>query len=475
MRGKGTLAVVTVAMALAAGCAGNEGCPTGFFDCGGICADILNDPANCGSCGAVCAQGHVCSLGSCVLSCQEGFADCTGVCRDLMHDQYNCGTCGLTCAAGYVCDEGTCRPDCPDGYTNCSGICKNLSNDPSNCGECANACSAGEVCASGSCLFACPGDYVDCSGACADLQTDHSHCGACGDACLGGQICEAGACVNSCLAGLTLCSGACRDLMRDPENCGSCASRCADGEVCYDGTCTTSCPGGFTNCSDTCRDIQSDRLNCGACDNVCEDGQVCISGACEWWCASPLVVCDLDTDGDTVVDASECTNLASDPDHCGTCGNDCPLGQACVSGTCRDVDTSCGDGILQSTEEYEPPPGPFTSVSVDYTTCLWDFSSVAQLYCNGTCTYAGSSSCDSADADLFCKLKTGNPASTASSYTIATALAVPGFACPSGSYGVNVGPLPLRGVTRSVYYQDSSILANHGSGSIISTVTCTDP
>jgi hypothetical protein len=112
---------------------------------------------------------------------------------------------------------------------------------------------------------------------------------------------------------------------------------------------------------------------------------------------------------------------------------------------------------------------------VDSTTCLWDFSSVAQLYCNGTCTWAGGTGCDSADADLFCKLKTGNPGSTATTFSTATALPVPGFACPNGSYGINVGPLPLRGVTRTVYYQDSSILANHGAGQVITTVSCTTP
>jgi uncharacterized repeat protein (TIGR02543 family) len=134
---------------------------------------------------------------------------------------------------------------------------------------------------------------------------------------------------------------------------------------------------------------------------------------------------------------------------------------------------TCGNGVVDPSEEYDPPPGPFSSVSVDSGTCTWDFASVPQLYCNGTCTWAGAQGCDQADADIFCKLKTGNPASTASSFTTGTALDQPGFSCPG--QGTNLGPKPLRGVSVNVWYQDSSILANHGGGQVINGATCTNP
>jgi hypothetical protein len=286
----------------------------------------MNDPENCGGCGAACSPGFICAAGTCALSCPEGMEECEGVCRDLQRDFYNCGSCGLSCAPGYVCMDGSCSPDCPDGYTNCSGVCKNLQNDPANCGECGTACASGEVCMTGSCTFTCPSPYVDCSGSCADLDTDHLNCGSCGNACLSGQVCSAGVCTNSCLEGLTLCSGACVDLMRDPENCGSCASRCLTGELCYDGTCIAACPGGFTDCSGTCRDLDSDRFNCGACETACLEGENCEAGVCRVTCASPLVEC-----------TGVCTNLSMDRENCGTCGTVCSFGEACVSGSCESI------------------------------------------------------------------------------------------------------------------------------------------
>ena len=141
---------------------------------------------------------------------------------------------------------------------------------------------------------------------------------------------------------------------------------------------------------------------------------------------------------------------------------------------CDGVDESCstcGDGTLDSGEEYDPAPGPYSYVSVDSSTCRWDFSSVNQLYCNGTCTWAGGSSCDQSDADILCQLITDNPASTAISWTATTALAEPGFSCPGYGSTINTD----RGVSVSVWYQDSSILGNHGPGDVVAYPNCTDP
>jgi len=140
--------------------------------------------------------------------------------------------------------------------------------------------------------------------------------------------------------------------------------------------------------------------------------------------------------------------------------------------------SSCGDSVVDPGEELDPPPGPFASAPVDASTCRFDFANVRQLYCNGTCSWSGGSSCDQADADVFCKLKTGNPLSTATSYTNTTALPEPGFSCPfhAGTFLPNE-VLTLRNIDVSVNvrYQDSSILANHGSGQVIADPICTNP
>ncbi len=139
--------------------------------------------------------------------------------------------------------------------------------------------------------------------------------------------------------------------------------------------------------------------------------------------------------------------------------------------------TTCGDGVLDSGEEYDPAPGPFSSSPVDYGTCRWDFSGVQQLYCNGSCTWSGASGCQQAEADILCKLITDNPASTATSWTATTALAQPGFSCAPLNYGtvINVSGRGLPSFGFNIRYQDSSILANHGAGDVVAYPVCTDP
>jgi len=132
---------------------------------------------------------------------------------------------------------------------------------------------------------------------------------------------------------------------------------------------------------------------------------------------------------------------------------------------------TCGNGVLEPEEEMDPPTTSYTYISIDDDTCRWDFDGLRQLYCNGGCTWAGGSSCDSADADIFCKLLTDNPLSTAISWTSGTALDEPGFPCPGYGEVLSVD----RGVDVSVYYQDFSILSNHGPGDVIIDPSCTDP
>ncbi|MCB9779326.1 MAG: lamin tail domain-containing protein [Alphaproteobacteria bacterium] len=136
--------------------------------------------------------------------------------------------------------------------------------------------------------------------------------------------------------------------------------------------------------------------------------------------------------------------------------------------------STCGDGTIELDEEYDPAPGPFSAVFVDEHTCRWDFSDVNQLYCNGGCSWAGGGGCDDADADILCKLITGNPDSEAISWTATTALAEPGFPCTPLGLGTAIDVVD-RGVSVDVSWQDSSILANHGAGDVVAYPDCTDP
>ena len=196
-------------------------CPGGTagIGSGNTCADVLSDPANCGSCGRACPTGQRCSGGVCVSTCPPGQTLCGNACVDTSRDPANCGACGTNCATQPGGPYQACCPG-PDGL----GHCMNVSNNNSNCGACGNACPPGRFCA---------GSYCVCEGS--------------GRLCHGGQ-CQNGNCV--CPTGLTYCpaSDTCQDLSNDPNNCGSCGNACPPGQPCVRGACAPPPP----SCSGWC-------------------------------------------------------------------------------------------------------------------------------------------------------------------------------------------------------------------------------
>lgn len=104
-----SLAWLTVAVALA--CTQQNTTPTcgeGQLACGNQCVSYASDPANCGSCGNVCAQGQVCSLGTCSGSCAADLSICGSSCANTQSDPAHCGGCGIACAVGQACTAGVC-------------------------------------------------------------------------------------------------------------------------------------------------------------------------------------------------------------------------------------------------------------------------------------------------------------------------------------------------------------------------------
>jgi hypothetical protein len=177
--------------------------------------------------------------------------------------------------------------------------------------------------------------------------------------CLAGEVCLDGVCVpGTCTPVAELCNGLDDDcdgvadedfaLTTDPLNCGACGAACAAGEACLDGACVASlaCVTD-ADCDDGLFCTSYESCVAGACvalpDIVCDDGDPATTDTCDeatdtchhsgGTCSPVPEVCNgLDDDCDGVVD--EDFDLATNPLHCGACGNVCAAGESCVDGLC---------------------------------------------------------------------------------------------------------------------------------------------
>ncbi|MEC7519308.1 MAG: MXAN_6577-like cysteine-rich protein [Myxococcota bacterium] len=292
--------------------------------------------------------------------CTGGETRCDGTCVDTSRDEDHCGACGNVCGTAEACVEGACALVCPSGQEACEDRCADLDTDEQNCGACGETCGQGETCVAGSCSVVCPESQTECGGACVDTGSDPSNCGACGTSCEAGEVCDMGTCALTCSFGLTECEGACVDLDNNPANCGACGFTCdaPDGAIglCASRRCRTACDGAFADCNadlgeasgDGCEiDTATDPDNCGACGIVCE-AENAIAGCAASSCT--IAMCDAGF-GDCDMDFSNGCELPllDDDMNCGACGNVCPAGEGCNSGTCTTpVAEDCATAVALS-------------------------------------------------------------------------------------------------------------------------------
>ena len=105
---------------------------------------------------------------------------------------------------------------------------------------------------------------------------------------------------------------------------------CPDGQVCNLETMICEdqeCPEGEALCSAGCTDLASDADNCGQCGNMCGDGERCDNLLCveDLTCEGGLLECEEDV----------CSDPTSSVEHCGECGNSCEEDEECADSQCR--------------------------------------------------------------------------------------------------------------------------------------------
>ncbi len=341
-------------------------------DCGGVCA-------TCGP-GRACATATDCGS----RACRDGGCTapaCTDGVRNGAETDLDCGGGCPGCAEGLSCDAGadcrsgacqgaTCRPaSCSDGVrdglesdVDCGGPCVPcaLGQGCRATADCRAPAHAAVGCDAGLCVPGpCVGEYRDCNQALSDgceaFMGSTATCRACATVCQGphaNYTCESAGCFfASCAPGFGDCdhteNTGCETPLSTLTDCGACGVACAVAHgqpTCTTGQClVASCQAGYSDCDadagNGCEvDRASDPAHCGACGQACVPGPnvtqvACVGGACA------VAGCDAGSgncDGDPATGCEQ--SLTTSVLHCGACNATCtapPHGQpACAAGVC---------------------------------------------------------------------------------------------------------------------------------------------
>ncbi|GAB4196855.1 MAG: hypothetical protein OHK0013_04410 [Sandaracinaceae bacterium] len=433
----------------------NENC------CAGVPTSI-DSPSSCGDCGYDCGPHTACPMtgtGStgnsytcaCAPDASGEWADCDGSllgasggngCEtDLDTDEQHCGACGNRCGANQVCNGGRC--ECVAPYLDCDGLqvngCEiNGDNDVANCNACGNRCtfsSGSPACIAGECRPAsCDPGFDDCnrmpSDGCETRLDTLMNCGRCGETCSGtvnaSEFCrtpELRCDYMSCDTGFLNCDtnrvNGCETGF-SVTNCGACGTRCGANERCNaagDCQCGTgpsaasgeACTGTTPDCcGNACTDLQTDVNNCGACGNRCGAGETCAAGRCTCGGARGAVGSGEACTGATPdCCGTTCVNVATNTTNCGACGNVCGANETCSSGqcTCGGSRGMTGMGEACSGTGNECCGGTCTDVRSAVGNCgmCGNNCSTTVLNATATCSMSmcGYASCDPGFGDCF--------------------------------------------------------------------------
>jgi hypothetical protein len=274
-------------------------------------------------------------------------------------------SCAGSCAAfddpGYGCGPTRCSP-CE--LLNAVSLCASLDAGDAGADGGALACS----------VAVCKADHADCNGrpfdGCeTDLSDDLYNCGACGHDCsnlphvAGNVSCVAGACSfdgGSCAPGYGICSAnpdnGCDTGFTVAAHCGGCTTTCSGGlpdcsttgNVNQPFVCTSGCAPGLSLCAASCVDERTDPNHCGSCGKQCP----AVAGATPTCAAGGM--CGFTCNANNHLCNGACVNEQTDPDNCGSCSHVCGAGQACSGGQCICNATSCPNGCCDGNQVCQP-------------------------------------------------------------------------------------------------------------------------
>jgi hypothetical protein len=354
-------------------CGGNHlNCDT--LDSTGCEVDSATDVGHCGACDAKCQPANAtgqCQSSNCsIKTCNVGYADCAaadGCETNTTNDANHCGACNNKCTfanAATWCDASTCKMGaCTGTFRDCdkntaTGCESNSTSDKNNCGACGNKCAyanADASCSAGACqMGACTGAFRDCdkdsaTGCESNIATDVNNCGACGTTCTyanAGASCSGNACqMGACGVGYADCANGSADgcetnTTNNVNHCGACGVKCQPANAtgqCQSSTCKVAvCNVGYGDCTaaDGCETSTTNNVNhCGACNNQCTFANAaasCSASTCQMGaCTGTFRNCDGTT-------ATGCeSNITTDKNNCGACGNKCASGEVCTASACH--------------------------------------------------------------------------------------------------------------------------------------------
>ncbi len=224
----------------------------------------------------------------------------------------------------------------------------------------------------------------------------------------------------------TVCGSGCVDTTRDVHNCGSCGHDCnalqhvtGVGITCVASKCNvppSSCEPGYAHCSsqpnDGCEVDITKPASCGSCTNVCtSSAPVCAGTSGD---AGATYACATGCMGSTpTLCTGTCTNTATDPNNCVSCGTKCPAPTGSGNATCNSgCGVACNQGYhLCGASTCADSTSP-SSCGTSCTPC--SIANGAAGCASGACTVA---SCNSGYGD--CDMNAANGCETNTNTTAA--------------------------------------------------------